>query len=54
MGTFRDGYENISVKLIDWKGNDLAKAVTSFGKLGEFYEGAEDIDYSPDLPACGT
>jgi len=50
MGTFRNGYENINVKLIDWKGNDLARAVTSFGKLGEFYEGAEDVDYSPDHP----
>ena len=50
MGTFRNGYENINVKLIDWKGNDLAKAVTSFGKLGEFYEGAEDLDYDPNHP----
>ena len=50
MGTFFNGYENISVKLIDWKGNDLARAVTSFGKLGEFYEGAENIEYSCDNP----
>lgn len=50
MGTFYNGYENISVKLIDWKGNDLAKAVTSFGKLGEFYEGAENLEYDPNHP----
>lgn len=50
MGKFYDGYENISVELIDWKGNDLARAVTSFGKLGEFYEGAENLKYDPNHP----
>ena len=50
MGTFHNGYEAINVKLIDWKGNDLAKAVTSFGKLGEFYEGAENIEYDYNHP----
>ena len=50
MGIFRNGYENINVKLIDWKGNDLARAVTSFGKLGEFYEGAESLEYDFNHP----
>lgn len=50
MAKFRDGYENISVKLIDWKGDDLARAVSEFGKLGEFYEGAESLEYSQDNP----
>lgn len=50
MGKFYNGYENISVELIDWKGDDLARAVTSFGKLGEFYEGAEDVQYDYNHP----
>lgn len=50
MGKFYNGYENISVDLIDWKGNDLARAVCKFGGLAEFYEGAEDKEYSPDDP----
>ncbi len=50
MGKFYNGYENISVELIDWKGDDLARAVTSFGKLGEFYEGAEDVKYDYNHP----
>lgn len=48
MGKFYNGYENISVKLIDFKGNDLARAVTRFGGLGEFYEDPGDKPYSPD------
>lgn len=50
MGKFYNGYENISVELIDWKGDELAKAVTSFGKLGEFYEGAEEVQYDYNHP----
>lgn len=50
MAKFYNGYENISVKLIDFKGNDLARAVTRFGGLGEFYEDPGDTAYSPDDP----
>lgn len=50
MGTFRNGYENISVQLIDFKGNDLARAVIRFGGLGEFYEDPGDKGYSPNDP----
>ena len=50
MGKFYNGYENISVNLIDFKGNDLARAVCKFGALGEFYEGAETLDYDYNHP----
>lgn len=50
MGKFYNGYENISVKLIDFKGNDLARAVCKFGALGEFYEGAENLEYDCNHP----
>ena len=50
MGKFYNGYENISVNLIDFKGNDLARAVCKFGALGEFYEGADTLPYDPNHP----
>ena len=50
MGKFHNGYEDISVRLIDWKGNDLARAVCQFGGLAEFYEGAEHSTYDPNDP----
>lgn len=49
MGTFHDGYENISVKLIDFTGDELAKKVVAFNNLAEFNEGM-DRPYSPDDP----
>ena len=49
MGTFHNGYENISVKLIDFTGDDLAKKVVAFNNLAEFNEGL-DYEYSPDNP----
>ena len=36
MGTFHNGYENISVKLIDFTGDELAKKVVAFNNLAEF------------------
>lgn len=47
MGKFRNGYENISVKLLNFAGDDLARQVVSFGNLAEFYEGMDGA-YSPD------
>lgn len=47
MGKFHDGYENISVKLLNFAGNDLARQVVSFGNLAEFYEGM-DGNYDPE------
>lgn len=52
MGKFYNGYENIKVELIDFKGNDLAKSVTNFGSLGEFYENPGDKKYSPADKQC--
>lgn len=45
---FRKGYENISVQLIDFVGNDLARQVVTFGNLAEFYTGLDE--YSEDSP----
>lgn len=50
MSKFYDGFENISVKLIDFAGNDLARRVVMFGNLAEFYEGTHE--YSEDNPEC--
>lgn len=47
MGKFHNGYENISVKLLNFAGNDLARQVVMFGNLAEFYEGM-DGGYTPD------
>ena len=49
MGKFRRGYENISVELIDFVGNDLAKKAVKFGNLAEFYSGMTD-EYSENNP----
>ena len=49
MGTFRKGYSNISVELIDFVGNDLARLAVKFGNLAEFYSGMTD-EYSEDNP----
>jgi hypothetical protein len=49
MGCFHNGYENISVKLIDFTGDELAKKVVAFNNLAEFNEGL-DYEYSPDNP----
>ena len=49
MACFHNGYENISVKLIDFTGDDLAKKVVAFNNLAEFNEGL-DYEYSPDNP----
>ena len=50
MGKFHNGYEDISVKLLNFAGNDLARQVVMFGNLGEFYEGINE--YSEDNPEC--
>lgn len=44
MAIYRNGYENISVKLLNFAGNDLARQVVLFGNLGEFYEGIDSYD----------
>lgn len=49
MGKFHDGYENISVKLLNFTGNDLARQVVMFGNIAEFYEGIQG-EYSPENP----
>ena len=50
MGKFYNGYENISVELINFAGNDLARQVTRFGGLGEFYEDPGNKPYDPQDP----
>lgn len=50
MGRFHNGYDDISVKLINFVGNDLARQTVLFGNLGEFYEGIDE--YSEDNPEC--
>lgn len=50
MATYHFGYEDISVKLINFVGNDLARQTVMFGNLGEFYEGINE--YSEDNPEC--
>ena len=50
MGRFVEGYKEISVNLIDFKGDDLARAACKFGALGEFYEGADKLPYDPNHP----
>lgn len=50
MGKFYNGYENISVKLINFAGNDLARQVVQFGSLGEFYENPGDKQYDYNDP----
>lgn len=53
MATFRNGFENIKVELIDYAGNDLAKNVCCFGQHAEFYEGLTCVaDYSPENKFC--
>lgn len=47
MGKFYAGFENISVKLLNFTGNDLARQVVSFGNLGETYEGCEYNENDP-------
>ena len=49
MAIFRNGYENIKVSLITFKGNDLAKEVYGFNQLAEFNEG-DGGEYSPTNP----
>ncbi len=48
MAKISRGYENISVDLIHWVGEDLAKQVWDFGKNGETYRFRQD--YSPTDP----
>lgn len=48
MAIFYKGYENISVELRSFVGNDLAKQVVMFGNLAEFYTGLKE--YSEDNP----
>lgn len=50
MGKFHNGYDDISVKLLNFVGNDLARQTVMFGNLGEFYEGVNE--YSEDNEEC--
>lgn len=50
MATLRNGYENISVSLINFCGNDLARQAVRFGGLGEFYEDTSNKPYSANDP----
>lgn len=53
MAKFNNGFEGITVELINFAGNDLARQVCCFGQGAEFYEGFKSIyDYSPDNPKC--
>ena len=47
---FRKGYENISVELQKFEGNDLARQVVKFGNLAEFYVGIDE--YDENNPIC--
>lgn len=47
---FRKGYENISVSLMKFEGNDLARQVVMFGNLAEFYQGIDH--YDENNPIC--
>lgn len=47
MAHYHNGYDDIKVNLIAFKGNDLAKEVYNFNKYAEFNEGNFG-DYSPD------
>lgn len=49
MAHFNNGFQNIKVRLITFKGNDLAKEVYDFNKYAEFNE-ATFGDYSPENP----
>lgn len=49
MAHFNNGFQNIKVRLITFKGNDLAKEVYDFNKYAEFNEATFD-DYSPENP----
>lgn len=50
MAKYYDGCEHITVKLLNFAGNDLARQCVLFGNLGEFYEGVKE--YSPDDKHC--
>ena len=53
MAKFNNGFENITVELINFAGNDLAKNVCIFGQHAEFYTGLTSInDYSDDNEFC--
>lgn len=49
MAHYHNGYEDIKVRLIAFKGGTLAKEVYDFNKFAEFNEG-DAGDYSPDNP----
>lgn len=53
MAKFNNGFENISVELINFAGNDLAKRVCTFGQHAEFYTGLKSVDeYDEDNEFC--
>lgn len=48
---YNNGVENITVKLLHWDGDELAKKVFDFGKHAEFYD-IGNVEYDPDNPVC--
>lgn len=50
MAIYRNGFENISVELTAFEGNDLARKIVQFGSFAEFYEGLEE--YDENNPIC--
>lgn len=53
MAKFNNGFENITVELVSFAGNDLAKRVCVFGQHAEFYTGLKSTnEYSEDNDFC--
>lgn len=50
MAHYHNGYDDITVDLLNFTGEDFARQCVMFGNIGEFYEGI-DI-YNPDDPNC--
>lgn len=50
MAHYHNGYDDISVKLLNFTGNDLGRQCVMFGNIGEFYEGIDK--YDPNNPKC--
>ena len=52
MAKFNYGYDNISVKLIGWSGDNFAKEVYEFGRLSHDYNEVLPETYDKDNPDC--
>lgn len=48
---YNNGVENITVELLHWDGEDIAKKCFDFGKHAEFYD-YKDIEYDANSPIC--